>query len=62
MNDYLKPGLVDFIQTAIDLANSVQEDIKDESYISEETVILLNDFMKKHDNLADVLDIMNGVN
>lgn len=53
--------LVDFIQSAIDLFNSVQEDIANDQGHSDETILCLSDFKAKHDGLADALDIMKGL-
>lgn len=58
----VKDSLLDFIQLAIDLGNSVADDIKHEhGEISENTVLLLSQFKSKHDDLADVLELANGI-
>lgn len=62
MSNELKQNLLDLIQNAVDLANSVRDDIKEQRSISDETIVLLSDFMKKHDELDTILDIVNGIN
>jgi hypothetical protein len=54
--------LVDLLQAAVDLGCAIEADVKGDGQISEETVIYLNDFRQKHDALANVLDILNGIN
>ena len=60
--DSLKENLMALIQAAVDLANSVSDDIKEQRSISNETVILLSDFRTKHDELDTILDVVNGIN
>lgn len=62
MREDLKVNLLDLIQSAVDLANSIQQDVKDGMQVTEETVIYLNDFRQKHDALENILDVINGVN
>lgn len=54
--------LLEFVQGAVDLADSVRDDTMARGRITEKTIDLLNDFRKKHDELSTVLDIANGVN
>lgn len=61
MNDPML-DIVDFIQTAIDLANSVRDDISEQRSISNETILLLSKFRAKHDELNTILDVVEGVN
>lgn len=61
MSEDLKLNLVNLIESAVSLANSVQEDLKETGEISEITVVLLNDFKRRHDDLDTVLDIVNGL-
>lgn len=54
--------LLDLIQNAVDLANSVLDDVREQRSISDETIILLSRFRAKHDELNTLLDIANEVN
>jgi hypothetical protein len=58
----LKQNLEALVQAAVDLANSVADDLREQRSISDETVLLLNDFRKKHDELDTILDVINGIN
>ena len=62
MSYELKQNLLDLIQSAIDLANSVRDDVKERQTISNKTILLLNEFKLKHDNLDTILDVVNGIN
>lgn len=61
MNDPML-DLLDLIQTAVDLANSVRDDIAEQRSISNDTILLLSRFRTKHDELDGILDTLNGVN
>jgi hypothetical protein len=61
MAEDLKQNLINLIESAVSLANSVQEDLKDTGIISEITTVLLTDFKRRHDELDTVLDIVNGL-
>lgn len=59
MNDPTFPKLLDMIQSAVDLAQSLSDDIKSkQSRVSKETVLKLNAFQKRHDDLSQILDLM----
>ncbi len=60
--DETQASILDLIQSAIDLANSVRDDLREQRSISNETVLFLNSFKVKHDNLSNLLDIANGIN
>ncbi len=62
MSNELHQNLLNLIQCAVDLANSVKDDIREQRSISDTTIILLNDFQLKHDELDTILDVVNGVN
>lgn len=62
MTEDLRQNLLTLVQSAVDLANSVKDDIKEHRSISDTTIILLNDFQTKHDELDTILDILNGIN
>lgn len=59
--DELQSTLMDLITAAVDLGNSVQDDIKEQRSISDETILLLNDFRLKHDSISNMLDLINGI-
>lgn len=61
-SETLMQSMDDLIQTAVALANSVKEDIKEQRSISDGTVLILSEFRRRHDELNDVLDLINGVN
>jgi hypothetical protein len=61
-NDELKNNLMDLIQAAVDLANSVRDDVQEMRHISDETILLLSDFRRKHDEIDNLLDVLNGIN
>lgn len=55
--------VLDLIQTGIDLANSVRDDLKaPKRTVSTETILLMSQFRTKHDKLGDLLDVVNEVN
>lgn len=58
----LQNSLLSFVSTAVDLANSVKDDIKEQRHVSDETILLLNKFMKQHNELDTILDIVRGIN
>ncbi len=62
MSEDLRKNLMELILSAVALANSVQQDIADERIITYDTVLALNDFQTKHDELDTILDIVNGIN
>ncbi len=50
------------VQSAVDLANAVKSDLRDNNgLISSATVVLLDDFKKQHDDLDTILDVINGI-
>lgn len=54
--------IMDLIQIAVDLANSVRDDISEQRSISNETILLLSKFRTKHDELDGILDMVEGIN
>ena len=57
----LNTNLVLLVQSAIDLANSVNADVEAKGYISEKTLALLNAFNEKHDELNEQLESDTGL-
>jgi arginine deiminase len=58
----LNAELVEMIQLAVDLANSLQEDLEDNrQVVSDATIALLSQFRQKHDYLNEVLDVESGL-
>lgn len=55
MTNEVRSVLVDLIQAAVDLANSIQHDIQNDSYISDGTIQALNDFRVAHENVDATL-------
>lgn len=51
-----------FIETGVELHNSVACDITMDGAVSNETITIMNNFKFQHDELVAVLDILNGVN
>lgn len=59
--DETQGKILDLVQAAVDLANSVVSDIKDMRYISDDTVLALSQFKIQHDSLVELLDVANEV-
>lgn len=55
----VQPKLFDMVMASIELANCVQDDIKEQGYISDDTVLALNAFMLLHTELNAILDFEN---
>lgn len=51
--------LLDMIDAAVRLAESVADDIKEQRSVSNETVLILNQFSKIHDELSNIIDFEN---
>lgn len=62
MSNDLKQAMLVLIQSAADLANSVEKDIRDGRSISNTTIILLNTFDMQLNEIQTELDILNGIN
>lgn len=58
----LKDNLTALVEVAVDLADSVKEDIKEQRHVSDETILQLSKFYKLHTELDTILDIINGIN
>ena len=52
--------ILDLIKAAINLANSVQQDIEEHRSISDDTVVLLSRFSAQHNALGDLLDVVEA--
>lgn len=50
--------ILEMIRAAVDLANSIHDDIKDRSNVSDETVRALDAFMRRHNELEELLDLI----
>lgn len=55
----LNHKLIDLIQSAIDMANQVRDDVSGDGIVSEETMQHLLRFVKIHDELNETLDMAN---
>lgn len=63
MREDIKRDLTHLIESAVDLANCIQADLKGEyEMISDETVTALNRFREEHANFSEILDLVNGIN
>ena len=52
--------ILDLIKAAINLANSVQQDIEEHRSISDDTVVLLSRFSMQHNALGDLLNVVEA--
>jgi len=48
------------IKAAINLANSVKQDIQEQRSISDDTVVLLNRFALQHEAVGDLLGVVEA--
>jgi hypothetical protein len=53
--------LLDLIQSAVDLANFIRDDVQGDGVVSDETVNQLLHFVKIHDELNATLDMANFI-
>ena len=62
MDKNLTKLLLEFVEISVDLSNSVRSDaIGEDRVVSNDTIILLNKFRLKHDELSEILDLLNGI-
>jgi len=54
-------GLMIFVQSAIDLAESVRQDIRTQGYVSNATLAALKHFDDKHRDFNEVLESNSGL-
>ncbi len=60
--DETQRALAVFVNRAADLADSVKKDIQKKGYISDKTVICLNDFIISMNSIADLTTALNQIN
>ncbi len=60
--DETQRALAVFVNRAADLAESVKKDIQKKGYISDKTVICLNDFIISMNSIADLTTALNQIN
>lgn len=60
--DETQRALAIYVNRAADLAEAVKKDIQKKGYISDKTVVILNDFIIAANNIADLTTALNQIN
>lgn len=60
--DETQRALAIYVNRAADLADSIKRDIQKKGYISDKTVIALNDFIIAANVIADLTTALNQIN
>lgn len=51
--------ILDLIHASVRLANNVRDDIQEQRSVSDDTIHALNVFMKQHEELSEMLDLID---
>lgn len=60
--DETQRALAIYVNRAADLADAVKVDIQKKGYITDKTVIALNNFIIASNNIADLTNALNEIN
>lgn len=58
----VQKAIFDFAGIAVDLAQSLKDDIQEQRHVSDETIMLLAEFSRREQALEEILNSVNGIN